>query len=387
MPEVALLVGAMHDVGVPTWQDIRDLEEVPTEDRLRTVIRDEHTAGAVLWLTPEVAESPIIRTVEVPEVVARAAADPEFLVFPVIAGGLTFTDVNDLFSGTPHADRLHEWNIVKVPDDESTAAVVTAHRVLARRLALLNRQRPADAPIELGLYTRSPAPSDAHFALTLDWFARLVPRPASVSTWDAYLLPAIHAVSDAIRVHSPRRVLAQGQASIPACVALGSAFLSVGGIELSWNQLTDERWSTWSLSEDRGDTSYSVAAVAGDATASDLAVLVSVSADVTAAVSASHLGLPRFRARVEARPPEGPTRDLTSADAERLARAIVARAREARTTYGATGVLHLFIAGPVGLAVLIARLLNTFGKIHTYEFIGDVGGGSYALAAVLSGTR
>ena len=38
--EAALLIQAQHDHGIPTWQDVRDLVSVPTEDELRRVLAD-----------------------------------------------------------------------------------------------------------------------------------------------------------------------------------------------------------------------------------------------------------------------------------------------------------------------------------------------------------
>jgi SMODS-associated and fused to various effectors sensor domain len=54
--------------------------------------------------------------------------------------------------------------------------------------------------------------------------------------------------------------------------------------------------------------------------------------------------------------------------------------------YGPGGGLrgvHLFIAGPVGLAFLLGQLLNTFGTIRTYEHVSDHSVGHYSPAVAL----
>src|ERR1700735_5129040 len=58
--EARLLVQALHDVGVPTWQDIENLDAEPTEDELGQVLADPSTASALVWITPEVTDSPVI---------------------------------------------------------------------------------------------------------------------------------------------------------------------------------------------------------------------------------------------------------------------------------------------------------------------------------------
>ncbi len=50
--EAALLIAAQHDLGIPTWQDVNNLDEVHTEEELRRVLRDPGTANAavcILW--------------------------------------------------------------------------------------------------------------------------------------------------------------------------------------------------------------------------------------------------------------------------------------------------------------------------------------------------
>ena len=45
--------------------------------------------------------------------------------------------------------------------------------------------------------------------------------------------------------------------------------------------------------------------------------------------------------------------------------------------------MHLFMAVPAGLAVLIGQLLNTFGSVQTYEHVTVDGSGQYRPAALL----
>src|SRR5438105_1060642 len=69
--EAALLVQAQHDVGIPTWQDLTDLEEAHTDDKLREALADPSTANAVAWLTPDVVDSTTITKTELPGIARR----------------------------------------------------------------------------------------------------------------------------------------------------------------------------------------------------------------------------------------------------------------------------------------------------------------------------
>ena len=73
--EAELLIAAQHDLGIPTWRDVDDLGGVPTEDQITAVLRDPETANAILWLTPEVASSLMVRDVEAPEILKIPSAE------------------------------------------------------------------------------------------------------------------------------------------------------------------------------------------------------------------------------------------------------------------------------------------------------------------------
>src|SRR5260370_22060194 len=88
--EAALLIQAQHDHGIPTWQDVANLGSVPTEDELRRVLAEATTASGVLFITPEVASSPIISQVEGPKISKRAEARGGFFVVPLAAGRLYY---------------------------------------------------------------------------------------------------------------------------------------------------------------------------------------------------------------------------------------------------------------------------------------------------------
>ena len=117
----------------------------------------------------------------------------------------------------------------------------------------------------------------------------------------------------------------------------------------------------------------------------DLAVMVSVNSDVTGALAASKHQLPLFRAYVHVKRQRNSTKTVieTPEQARHLADLVIEAARNARTDYDITGSVHLFMAVPAGLAMLIGQLLNTLGMVQTYEHIQEGATGRYEAAAPL----
>ncbi len=64
-------------------------------------------------------------------------------------------------------------------------------------------------------------------------------------------------------------------------------------------------------------------------------------------------------------------------------RIIIEALRYARDQYQPRGALHLFLAVPAGLAMLIGQMLNTFGPVQTYEHVPTDAVGRYSPAARL----
>jgi hypothetical protein len=386
--EAALLIQAQHDHGIPTWQDVRDLGSVPTEDELRRVLDDPATASAVLFITPEVENSPVIREVEVPKIVRRAEGRNGFFIVPLAAGGLDFTKAAEVTSNHLSAQNLADWNMHKV----SVAAIGTDHaaeianRVLTQRVAAIHRHLPQGQPLRLGLFVRKPPPFDPGTALALDWSARFADKEAAPATWRDALLPAVERIAKAIRQYAPgREVEAFGLPTLPAAAALGCSFLATSGLRLSWRQIAPGYADQlWSLAQPREDSGFTPQMMSKNAGARDIAVLVSVADDTEPVFAACQKNLPPLRALVHVtRPGDYPHILNSPRQAADVAFAVQDGMRTARRQYGNMGTAHLFMAAPAGLAVMIGQLLNTFGAVQTYEHVTVDGSGEYRPAAFL----
>jgi hypothetical protein len=387
--EAALLIAAQRDHGIPTWQDIQDLSETPTGDELRRVLADRFTANAVLWITPDVKDSAVIRKIEVPCVLKRVHDDDGFFLVPVCAGGINYKAAADAVDEQLTADNLSDWNLPKVNADPitKTDAAEIAKRVLRRRVAAVHRQLESALPLKLTLHTRtSPAFQPGH-TLTLDWTPRFAGREALPAAWDDYLLPALSTIANAIRTQGGgRSVVASGLAAIPAVAALGFAFLSQAGQKIAWSQYTHGRpEQLWSLDVPRVSAGFTAKTTERDIAATDLAVLVSVSENVEHAFAQTpKASLPAFRAITRVYHKDHARFDISAAgQAVDIANTVVDAIRAARADYRPLSTVNLFMALPIGLAMLIGQLLNTFGLIQTYEHIPTDATGIYRPAALL----
>ena len=110
----------------------------------------------------------------------------------------------------------------------------------------------------------------------------------------------------------------------------------------------------------------------GDASSEDLLLAVGVSANVEHAVAESlaHMGV-ACRASVHCAPKSGsftPGRVLSPEQGVGFVLSAIQRVRQVREDLGMKRAnLHLFLACPLAMAVLVGQKLNTFSACHLYE--------------------
>ena len=391
--EAALLIAAQHDHGIPTWQDVPDLAPVPTEDELRRILRDPFTANAVAFITPEVETSSVIRKVEIPLMIKRQEEGDGFFVLPVAAGGLDYEGAARVSDGHLTAATLREWNMQRIDAPKLSAedAVRIARLVLVERVKALHRQLPPEAPVRLGLHTRGAPAIEAGVGLTLDWSARFTDKQADAAIWQNILLPALASVAAALKRHAPdRRGEAFGFPTMAAAVALGCAFLDPSGRPLTWRQSFPAGGPVqdWSLAAPREPSGFAARISGVNADGHDVAVLLSIADNVESLFAAYQRNLPPLRARVHVcRPNPAPHRLASPGEAADVASTLSEALRRVRHEYGEPRTIHLFLAAPVGVAVMVGQLLNTFGTVQTYDQVYGDDGTAYVPAARLTPMR
>ena len=387
--EARLLIEAQHDLGIPTWQDLSELDEGHTDALLREVLAAETTANAVCWLTPDVEKSDVITRTELPGIMKRIEQNDGFFMVPVAAGGLAYEEVTRVVGTYLGIHDLGQWNVRKVPSDPISAkdAAGVAGQVLKRRLQEISKRIPSGEPLRLVLNTRKKPAFEPSVALSLDWTHRLEGRlPKSAEVWKGHLLPALETIAQMCEQHAAGHpIIAEGLCALPAAVALGTTFLATRRLSLGWRQVSQKRSpEVWSLKEQLEPSGFAPQTSPGSVGGNDLALLVSVASNVEPAFAASRPQLPAFRGMVVVTKPGDYPHDIdTPGKAADIVRVIAEGLRRARDTFQPRGSVHLFLAAPAGLAVMIGQTLNTLGPIQTYEHLATDAVGIYEPAALL----
>jgi hypothetical protein len=395
--DVELLVPALHDVGIPTWVDTMDMRYQPTEESLRTCLRDSSTAGAILYLTPDVRDSPYVR-LETEEILRRHARSDGFWVLPLVGGGLDYAEASTVLAGVIGADTLAEWNLLKTNDPFTpTIAVEVAAAALRERIVAISDRLPPGDPVRVQLRVRDATPTAPGSDLIMDWRSHFTPD-ADPAVWETTLLPAVRTVRQTLQKHAPGRPIdLEGRPSLPAAFAFGHALPEPSGQPVRYVQFMRGDGSTqaWSLNaasdatlaDERGWTAKTIAK---NINGLHLAVLISITNDTHRWYATSLTDLPPMRAQIiidhsdAANTSSNDRPDIQIRDdreAASLARMTSRAIRNALDTYGPLEAVHLFFAGPAGLAVLIGQLTNTLPPVVTYDAIHDTG--RYTRAATL----
>ena len=193
LEEAQLLLATLHERGVPTWQDVANLNEGPLGDNLRAVLRDPFLASGVLWLTQDVPDSVAIRTIEIPELLRRAGQDNAFFVLPVAADGLSYEMAGRIASTAATAEDLRGWDMEKVESTPLSYADASkvARRVIERRLTAICQRLAGVDPLRINLYTRGGVSINSGTALVLDWTHRFNGRVCAIEDWQQRLLGSV----------------------------------------------------------------------------------------------------------------------------------------------------------------------------------------------------
>ncbi|WP_375406802.1 hypothetical protein [uncultured Amnibacterium sp.] len=168
--ETDALIHALHDRGLPTWRDVDDLDSEPTEETVRAVLKDGRTSGAILWLTPDVRDSAIVKNVEVPEAVRRYRRDKDFWLLVILADGLEYEEVTSLFGDSLGIEDLATWNLTKVSAPWASFADIRQIAVSALRWRVAKLAPSGlEAGVNLAVHAKGTMTFGAHDALALDW--------------------------------------------------------------------------------------------------------------------------------------------------------------------------------------------------------------------------
>jgi hypothetical protein len=136
-------------------------------------------------------------------------------------------------------------------------------------------------------------------------------------------------------------------------------------LPVAWRQISPNRApELWSLDVKPSPSGFEAQIVHGNPAGDDLVLLVSVASNVEPAFAATRPQLHQLRGLVVVTKPGTYPHDLeTAGQARDVVRVIVEGLRRARDVLQPRGALHLFLAVPAGLAMMIGQMLNTFGPV------------------------
>lgn len=369
--KVTALAERLRERGVRPWRDRDDLGAgTMTRTQIHTVLTDD-CDGAVLWLSPYALESDYVMQVELPMIIELAET-----------GGCLFTPIFDGLSPTDAADRVRErtgreiggYNglvaanypdldaLVEDAASRHVTSVIHAARAYGDRplLRAVTRDDTADAP------------RAAH--IDLDWRHAYLAGVPDADRRHRLKHSLSDTVSAVLASYGPGAVQVNAKTHLSVAVALGHALREPTGA-VPHVQIGDQRWAAQAHLVDEADRLIETLGSDGPVGARTVAVEVSVTRDVTRGVDlASANGAGPYLQRRRFTPPGGPARDavtdewLANAWAGQIVTGIDALSREYRAEE-----VHLFLACPLPLAVLIGWRLNACGPITIFEWADGTG--------------
>ena len=365
--EAARVRDALRHIGLPTWRDLDDLEYEPTEEALVAAIEDPSLSGAILLISPEVATSAIIRRVEAFRIFRRRAARDGFWIVPVLIG-LDYGDADAALDSPAGFQDLAYWNMHRIEGETigSADAEAIARRAVKARLRAIRDMR-ADGPLSIGVFARRPPAAPC--SLTHDFSAQFNGRKVVEGGYGAFEKGLVGGASRLIATFPNPCLVGEGVAPLPLGALVGAVYSPRAGFKLVWSQFVEGREpQRWSLDLPGSELPMDAPVTKGDPSSEDLLLAVGVSANIEHAVG--ELGV-ACRAYVHCAPKSGsftPGRVLSPEQGVGFVLSAIQRARQVREDLGMKRAnLHLFLACPLAMAVLVGQKLNTFSACHLYE--------------------
>lgn len=375
--EAVLVRDALRNRGNPTWRDLDDLKSSSTEDELIKTIQDENLAGAVMLIAPEVESSSMIRNAEAPRIFARHKLSDGFSIHPVLIG-VSYGDADRILNHPAGFQDLGDWNLLKLEKNELTYADARsiAKKVLSHRLNAILVSEPNRLPsIEL-FSRRAPGVSDAD--IIHDFSSYFNGRQCDADTYNLAQEAMEDSASVLAHVYGSVDLTCQGLASLPMGILFGSIYSPLAEFNVTWMQgIAGQEKEAWSHSIKRSEVRAVARRSLTDPGSDDLVLAVGVSANIEPLVTTylREAGL-RPRASIYCEPETGPMAQgvpLSPADGISLVLEVVNAVRDAKDDLQLKRpTLHVFLACPLSMAVLIGQKLNTFSLVVLYEHRPDL---------------
>ena len=369
--EATLVCDALRRAGVPTWRDLDSLAYEPTEEALVAALDDPSLSGAILLVSPEVASSPIVSRIEAVRIFRRYRAGDGFWVLPVLID-LDYGEADAALDSPAGFQDLGHWNMYKIESETigSSEARTIARRAVKARLQAI-RAKDVDGPLSIGVFARRPPAATC--SLAHDFSAQFNGRKVDDGGYKAFEKALLDGASRILETFPSPRLVGEGMAPLPLGALVGAVYSPRAGFELRWSQFVEGRnRQQWSFDLPAGEIAMDARVTRGDPSSEDLVLAIGLSADIEHAMAESLRGLGvAFRACMHCSPRSGsytPGRVLAPEQGVGFVLSAIQKVRNLREDFAMKRAhLHLFLACPLAMAVLIGQKLNTFSDCHLYE--------------------
>lgn len=390
LPKVMRLRRKLEEHGIPVWHDKDGMPPGMLEKGMTEAIRDEDCAGAVLWISSDIIESAAIQRIEHPEILRRIERGDQFIVVFCLDDNLTVEEAQSVLSKAHFNVSLKSFYYSKIGDQDKENANFEdlTHLVLERRLRFIHSVLDETEPVKLTIAGHSPPPSLPDSALVIDYHQLFTGRFTTSEAWQAKILPSLENIGDFIIRYAPgRTIIAEGSPQISLALALGYALRTSRGLQANWVQTNpDSSSQLWGIQPPSDLEKFSIMSSIDRLHGQDIAVIIGITHDPKPTFDSSAGELPNFGATIQAMPRDRkyPSDVTDGKEAYSITSGIIQEIRKVLREYRLQGSIHIFIAGPVGIAFLLGRQLNTFGEIHCYEHIAEGPIGRYRESLVMN---
>jgi hypothetical protein len=377
--DIDLLERVMHEHGIRTWRDIDNLRQRGLRDELGRVIDSDDIASAIIYVSPGVKDSEIIRHVEVPALIERGRNHD----FPLLIFAADLDHREAISALGPAVSNDHFVIEVKKKAGQRVGRAEAARltkMILSELLKVHDRHADPKERFRLEIDDRQGQDhrSDAH--LLLDW-SRLpsTEKGPTLGAFRQIIQPTLRRLGRSVR---NRSIEVGGRMSFSSALAVGLQFKQVTGCHAIFQGHGPKgKIDIFDIRDPAVESGFR-AEVTEMGPGPGIALVFSVTHHILDAVNDMIRRDATTRAAqrqtnigtlIHIRPdPDPGLRDFTRTiltGPQTLD--LVEKARKAATaavpTKGRT--LHLFFAAPVGLAFLFGQLANTSGTIIGYEHI------------------
>lgn len=390
LPSVLRLRRKLEEHGIPVWHDKDSMPPGMLEEGMTEAIRNENCAGAVVWLSTDITESVAIQKIEHPEILRRIERGDEFLVVFCLDDNLTFDDAQAVLSSTHFNINLSSFLLSPVGEDhqEDENMKALTRLMLEKRIQLIHSRMAETESLKIYIAGYSAPPATQDYALVIDYHQLFTGRFTINETWQSKILPSLDLIgSSIVRYASGRAVIAEGTPQLSLALALGYALRTPRGLHVNWMQTyPDSSSQQWCIESPSAPKDFVIKRSTDLLNGQDVAVLIGITQDPKPTFDASAKELPHFGAIIQVIPRDQkyPSRISDGFEAYSMTAAIIQEIRGVFREFRLQGSVHLFIAGPVGLAFLLGQQFNTFGEVHCYEHVAEGPIGIYRKNLVMS---